>query len=74
MLDIETGEQAEALYKMIQICGGKRIEKFRTTDINTAIKYQRWYSKRYNEGLLMQILPKKKIYNWKEKFISYSFE
>ena len=73
MLDILTGEQTEALYKMVQIKGGKRIEKFQTTDINDAIKYQRWYSKRYREGLLMEIYPKKKIYNWKEKSVEYTF-
>ena len=74
MLDISTGEQAEALYKMLQIKGGKRIEKFRTTDINRAIKYNKWYAKRYHEGLLMEILLKKKVYDWKTKTVNYIFE
>ena len=33
MLDIDTGEQVEALYKMIEVKGGKRTEKFKTTDL-----------------------------------------
>ena len=73
MLNILNGEQIEALYKMVQIKGGKRIEKFQTTNINEAIKYQRWHSKRYREGLLMEIYPKKKIYNWKNKSVEYTF-
>ncbi len=74
MLDIDTGEQIEALYKMVQIKGGKRIEKFQTTDINRALRFHRWYVKRYKEGLLTEILPKKKVYDWKEKKVDYTFE
>lgn len=74
MLDIKTGEEIEALYKMIQIKGGKRIEKFKTTDIKQALRFHKWYVARYREGLLMEILPQKKHYNWKEKSVSYTFE
>ncbi len=74
MKDILTGEDIETLYKMVQIKGGKRIDKFRTTDIKRALRFHRWYVKRYREGLLMEILPQKKRYNWKEKSVDYTFE
>jgi len=74
MLDIKTGKETTALYKMIQIKGGKRIEKFKTTDIKQALRFHRWYVRRYREGLLMEILPEKKSYNWKEKSVNYTFE
>ena len=74
MLDINTGENIEALYKMIQIQGGKRVEKFKTTDIKRALKFHKWYINRYKEGLLMEILPQKKRYDWKEKKVEYTFE
>ena len=74
MLDIDTGEQVETLYKMVQIKGGKRIDKFKTTDIKQALRFHKWYIKNYREGLLMEILPKKKHYNWKDKSIYYTFE
>ena len=74
MLDLRTETQIEALYRLVQIKGGKRIEKFSTTDINEALAYHSEYTKKYREGLLMEIVPEKKIYNWKEKKVSYSFE
>ena len=74
MLDIDTGEQVEALYKMIEVKGGKRTEKFKTTDLQRALKFHKWYVARYKQGLLMEILPQKKHYNWKEKNVSYTFE
>ncbi len=74
MLDIDTGEQVQALYRMIQIKGGKRIDKFKTTDIKRALRFHRWYVNRYQEGLLMEILPQKKNYNWKDKKVEYTFE
>lgn len=74
MLDIKTGEQIEALYKMVQIKGGQRIEKFKTTDIKRALKFHKWYVAKYKQGLLMEILPQKKNYNWKEKTVTYTFE
>ena len=73
MLDISTGDQIEALYKLIQIKSGKRTEKFQSTDINKTIKYQKWYAKRYKEGLLLEICTPKKVYNWKEKRVEYTF-
>ena len=74
MLDIKTGEEIEALYKMIQIKGGKRVEKFKTTEIKRALRFHKWYVARYREGLLMEILPQKKQYDWKEKSVNYTFE
>jgi len=74
MLDISSNEQTEALYKMIQIKGGKRIEKFSSTDINEILKFQKWFAKRYREGLLMEIYPQKKIYDNIEKKVKYIFD
>ena len=74
MLDIDTGEQVEALYKLIQIKGGKRIEKFKTPDIKRALNFQKWYVARYKEGLLLEILQKKKVYDWKNKSVEETFE
>lgn len=74
MLDFRTGQQIEALYKMVQIKGGKRIDKFKTTDIKRALRFHKWYIKKYHEGLLMEILPQKKQYNWKDKTVDYTFE
>ena len=74
MLDLKTGENIETLYKMVQIKGGKRIEKFKTTDIKRALRFHKWYVAKFHEGLLMEIIPQKKIYNWKEKTVSYTFE
>lgn len=74
MLNIDTGEDINTLYKMIEIKGGKRIEKFKTTDIKRALRFQKWYIKQYKQGLLMEIIPEKKIYNWKEKKVNYTFE
>lgn len=73
MLDIDSGEQIEALYKLYRIKGGKKEEKFQSTDINSAIAYQKNYAARYHEGLYMEILPKKKTYNPKEKRIEDNF-
>ena len=74
MLDIDTGEQVEALYKMIEVKGGKRIEKFKTTDLKRALKFHKWYVSRYKQGLLMEICHQKKQYNRKEKTVNYTFE
>ena len=73
MLNIDTGEQVKALYILFRIKGGKKEEKFRTTDINDAIAFQKNYAARYREGLYMEILPKKKVYNQKEKRIEEVF-
>lgn len=74
MLDIDSMEQVNSLFKMIEIKGGKRIEKFKTTDIKRALNFHKWYVAKYKQGLLMEIVPEKKIYNWKEKKVSYTFE
>ena len=74
MLDIDTNEQIDALYKMIQIRGGERVEKFKTTDIQRALRFHKWYVARYKEGLLMEIVKQKKVYDWKEKKVNYTFE
>ena len=74
MLDIDTNEQTEALYRMVEISGGKRNEKFHTTDINRALRFHKWYVKRYHRGLYMEILPQKKVYDWKNKKVEYKFE
>ena len=73
MLDIDSGEQVKALYKLFRIKGGKKEEKFKSTDINEAIAFQKNYAARYREGLYMEILPEKKIYNWKEKKVAKEF-
>ena len=73
MIDVRTGEQIEALYRMVEISGGKRVDKFSTTDISRALRFHRWYVKRYKRGLYMEILPQKKIYNPKEKQVEYKF-
>ena len=74
MLDIKTGEQIEALYRMVEIRGGKRIDKFSTTDISRALRFHKWYVKRYKRGLYMEILPVKKVYDWKTKTVRYEYE
>jgi len=73
MLDIDTDEQIEALFVLYKIKGGKKEEKFQSTDINDAIAFQKNYVARYREGLYMEILPKKKVYNWKEKKVDYKY-
>ena len=47
MLDIDSGEQIEALYKLIQIKGGKRADKFQTTEIARALEFHRYYVAKY---------------------------
>ncbi len=74
MIDINTGEEIRALYKLVEIKSGKRIEKFKTLDIKRALRFHKWYIARYRQGLLMEIIPEKKIYDWKEKKVSYGFE
>ena len=74
MLDISTGEQTEALYKLFEIKGGKRLEKFSSLNINEVLKYQKWHVKRYHEGLLLEIHPKKKVYDNIDKTVKYVFE
>lgn len=58
MLDIDTGEQIKALYKLYRIKGGKKEEQFQSCDINDALVFHKNYVKRYREGLYMEILTK----------------
>lgn len=58
MLDIDSGEQVEAVYKLYRIKGGKKEEKFQSSDINKALEFQKNYAARYREGLYMEILKK----------------
>ena len=74
MLDIDTGEQIEAHYRMIRIKGGKKEVKFQTSDINRALRFHKWYVKRYKEGLYMEILPEKTVYSWREKKVKKVFD
>ena len=60
MIDIDTGEIIDAEYKLVQIKGGIKTEKFCSSDINEALKYLKWHAARYKEGLLMEINPLKK--------------
>ena len=73
MLNIDTGEQIEALYRMVEIRGGKKEVMFQSTDITSALKYHKWYVARYKKGLLMEILPEKKVYNRQTKTIDNVF-
>ena len=74
MIDVDTGEQIEALYRMVEITGGKRVNKFSTPDIRRALRFHKWYVKKFKKGLYMEILPKKKVYDWKNKKVDYNFE
>ena len=60
MLDIDTGKQIEAVYTLFRIKGGKKEEKFQSSDINEILAFQKNYVARYREGLYMEILPQKK--------------
>lgn len=50
--------ESQTLYKFVEIKGGKRTEKFRTPDIKRALRFHKWYTNRYKEGLLMEIQDK----------------
>ena len=73
MLDIDTGNETEALYKMFRIKGGKKELKFQNTDINLVLKFHKYYISKYKEGLYMEICRQKKSYNWKEKTVGNEF-
>ena len=74
MLDINSGEEIRTLYKLVEIKGGKKTVKFRTTDIKRALKFHKWYVNQDKHGLLMEIIPEKKNYDWKGKKVTYTFE
>ena len=61
MLDIDSGEQIDALYKLYKIKGGKKEEVFQTTKIIDAINFHKDFTKKYREGLYMEILPENKL-------------
>ena len=73
MLDIDSGEQINALYKFSSIKGGKKEEVFQTTDISEGLKYHKFYVAKYKKGLLLEIFPEHKVYNWKEKKVTKEF-
>lgn len=60
MIDINSGQKIEAIYKMVQMKCGKKIEKFSSNDINKALNYLKWHVKKYKEGLLLEIYPQNK--------------
>lgn len=64
----------DKIFKMYQIKGGQRIEKFTTPDIKRALNFHKWYVARYGEGLLMEILEGKIRYKWKDKKTEIVFE
>ena len=63
MFDVDTGEQIDALYKLYDIKGGKKEEKFQSANISEALAFQKNYVLRYRRGIYMEILPEKKKYN-----------
>ncbi len=44
-----------AIYKFVEIKGGKRTEKFQTPDIKRALRFHKWYIAKYKQGLLFEI-------------------
>ena len=64
----------QKLYKMFQIKGGKKVEKFSSPNIKRVLRFQKWYVSKYHEGLLLEILDQKLIYDWKNKKMDISFE
>ena len=64
----------DKIYKMVQIKGGQRIEKFKTSDIERALNFHKWYVARYQEGLLLEIVEPKTRYNLKNKTKEIFFE
>ena len=74
MIDLDTGENIKTLYRFVEIRGGKRTEKFKTPDIKRALKFHKWYVTRYKERLLLEILPEKKVYDWKEKKVNFKYD
>ena len=67
-------ELAKTLYKMVEIKGGEKTEKFKSFDIKRVLNFHKWYVAKYKRGLLLEIVPLKKRYNWKEKTIDYTFD
>ena len=59
---------------MVEMHNCERIVKFRTTNIQSALGYQQWYVRKYRRGLVLEISSIKKIYNWRDKSVIYSYE
>lgn len=47
--------ETQTIYKFIEIKGGKRIERFKTPDIKRALRFHKWYTTKYKQGLLLEI-------------------
>ena len=62
------------LYRLVSIKGSVKTNKFEAKEINQALKFHKWYVKRYKEGLLLEIIPQTKSYDWKNKKVVYNFE
>lgn len=68
------GHKIDALYQLIQMQNCNRIIRFKTTNIDSALGFLQWYIRKYRRGLLLEISLLKKIYNWRTKSVSYSYE
>lgn len=44
----------QTIYKFVEIRGGKRTEKFVTPDIKRALRFHKWYTTKYKQGLLLE--------------------
>ena len=47
--------ETQTLYTFVEIKGGKRTERFKTPDIKRALRFHKWYTKKYRQGLLLEI-------------------
>ncbi len=74
MLDLHTGKEVEALFQLIQIKNCEREVKFKTTNIDSALGYLQWHIRRYKRGLLLEVKRLRKIYDWRNKKVRYSYE
>lgn len=74
MLDIDTGENVDALYKMTEMQGTKKVIRFKSTNIQSALGYLQWHVRKYRKGLLLEISKIKKVYDWRTKSVHYVFE
>ena len=68
------GEKVDALYQLIQMQNCNRVVKFKTTNIDSALGYLQWHIRRYKRGLLLEISLLRKIYDWRTKSVSYTYE
>lgn len=68
------GEKVDALYQLIQMQNCNRVVKFKTTNIDSALGYLQWHIRRYRRGLLLEISLLKKIYDWRTKSVSFTYE